>query len=104
MLASTLIVMVVLVPIAANAVIGTIITMIWQPGDGSRVAPIGRMLIGNVTAMIKFTSVSRNVMVQRVIIIIMMVMVMIILVFIMVRVSATITARLFPKFLLYFFI
>jgi hypothetical protein len=54
------------VPIAANAVIGTIITTIWQPGDGSRITKIGQRTIDNVIEMIKFIIVFINVMVQRV--------------------------------------
>ncbi len=81
MLTSTGFVKVVLVPIAANAVIGTIVA-IWEPGDGSRIGPIGRTMIGPVGAMIKFTSVSRNVMVPPVLI--MVIMVIMVMVFIMV--------------------
>ncbi len=66
----------VFVPVAANAVIGTIITMIWKPGDGSRVAPIGNIKIGSVGAMVKFGKVSRNVMVPPVLMIFMFVCVM----------------------------
>ncbi len=57
-------------PVVANAVIGIIITMIWKPGDGSRVAPIGNRRIGTVGTMVKFGNVSRNVMVPPVLLLV----------------------------------
>jgi hypothetical protein len=96
MLARRLVVVAVLVPIAANAVIGTIMA-INQHGVGSKIAPIGRKMIGNVITIIKFGNFLPNVLMVQRVIFFMFIMVII-------RVSATITARLFPKFLLYFFI
>jgi ribose/xylose/arabinose/galactoside ABC-type transport system permease subunit len=49
----------VIVPIVANAVIGT--TLIRKRGVGSSIGTVGQIMIGTVTTMIKFGNVSRNV-------------------------------------------
>ncbi len=55
----------VIVPIAANAVIGTI-QAIWQVGAGSKMSTIGTTMIGNVGAMVIIGNLLRSVMVQHV--------------------------------------
>jgi len=61
-LTNRLIVRVVLVPIAANAVIGTILA-IWQAGAGSRIGGVGKTRIGSVGTMVKLGNVLKDVVV-----------------------------------------
>ncbi len=69
----SLIVMVVFVPNAANAVIGTTLA-IRKVGNGSKIGRIGKIAIGKFGTMVIFTRVSKSVvMVQHVFVVLVLV-------------------------------